>query len=90
MDAENGPLNPRGIIPILREEDIDMMQDNKKYENNEKFRNIFVKYFAGLDITEKDLEYIDDIEYTLVTERLFYDILFLIFCLDYYTNKLLN
>ena len=90
MNAENGPLNPRGIIPVMNEEDIDMIKDKKKYEDKDQFKNIFVKFFAGLDITEKDLEALDYIDYTLYTERLFYDILFLIFCLDYYTNKLLN
>ena len=88
----NGPFNPRGIIPVMTDEDVEMIQSFKKYNPEEKetaYKNIFVKFFAGLDITEKDLDTIDNIDLTPV-ESLFYDMLFLIFCLDYYTNKLLN
>jgi hypothetical protein len=89
INEENGPFNPRGIIPIMNEEDIDMIQCKSKYEEDNRYRNIFVKFFAGLDINEKDLKTIDDIDFE-PTQRMFYDMLFLIYCLDYYTNKLLN
>ena len=94
VNAPNGPLNPRGIIPIMKEEDIDMIQTcdccKNQYEDRElRYKNIFIKYFHDMDITEADLESIDDIDLT-PTWELFYNMLWLIFCLDYYTNKLLN
>ena len=90
----NGPLNPRDIIPIMSDSDIDMIQTcdcrTKKYEpGEEEYKNIFIKYFHNIDITEEDLNFLENIDMT-PTWQLFYNMLWLIFCLDYYTNKLLN
>lgn len=88
----NGPFNPRGIIPVMTDEDIEMIQEQKRYDKEDRenaWKNIIVKYFAGLEINQKDLDTIDDID-LVPTENLFYSLLWLIFCLDYYTNKLLN
>ena len=90
----NGPLNPRDIIPIMSDSDIDMIQTcdcrTKKYEpGEEEYKNIFIKYFHNMDITEEDLNFLEEIDMT-PTWQLFYNMLWLIFCLDYYTNKLLN
>lgn len=89
LTTPNGPLNPRGIIPVMKEEDIDIIQANKKFKDK-KYKNIIVKYFNGEDIVESDLETLDEIEVCYESMEAFYSVLWLIFCLDYYTNKLLN
>jgi hypothetical protein len=87
----NGPFNPRGLIPVMTEEEIEAIHHCKKYNKKElRYKNIIVKYFNNKEITEDDLETLDDLEMCLHTYSLFYDLLFLIFCLDYYVNKLLN
>ncbi len=91
----NGPFNPRGIIPVMMEQLIERIQ--KKWYFTEEYPedrehmylNIVIKYFNNEDITLQDLNYFDRIDYC-PSERLFYDMLFVIFCMDYYTNKLLN
>ena len=90
----NGPFNPRGIIPVMYEEFIDRIQENKKFkvsdnEHKDVYLNIIIKYFNNEDITEQDLDFLDYIDFTPV-ESLFYNLLFTIYVLDYYTNKLLN
>lgn len=91
---ENGPFNPRGVIPVMLEQDIDILQSCASnpanvFTGEEAYKNIWLKYFRGQDIDDSDLDLLDDLDYT-PTWRLFYDLLWLIFCLDYYTNKLLN
>jgi hypothetical protein len=91
---ENGPFNPRGVIPVMLEQDIDILQScasnpDNVFTGEEAYKNIWLKYFRGQDIDDSDLDLLDDLDYT-PTWRLFYDLLWLIFCLDYYTNKLLN
>ena len=91
----NGPFNPRGIIPIMDEELITRIEREEYFdEENEQDRqwmylNIIIKYFNHRDISVDDLKFFDRIDYAPV-ERLFYDMLFLIFCMDRFIEKLLN
>lgn len=93
--APNGPVNPRGIIPVMAEELIDRINnkwyftEDKEEDREHMYLNIVIKFFNDEDITEQDLEYFDRIDYC-PSERLYYDMLFVIFAMDYYTNKLLN
>ena len=91
INEPNGPFNPRGIIPIIEEDWIDrILEDRKIPDDNDIFyKNIFVKYFNNADLVEKDVEAISHIDFQ-PTERMFYDTLVLIFCLDYYIEKLLS
>ena len=88
---ENGPLNPRGIIPIIDEDFENRIVKNDKYPINcdLAYRNIIIKYFNREDIYVKDIENIDKIDLFSVKD-IYYDCLFLIFCLDYYTKYLLS
>lgn len=89
---ENGPLNPRGIIPILDDDFLMMIRTNHLYPRNSKYnyRNIIIKYFNKVPkISLQDVENLENID--LVTDReSFYDILFLVYCLDYYVKYLLS
>ena len=90
INEPNGPFNPRGIIPIMDECLVQMIQENKKYECIEyNYRNIIIKYFNGEDL---DLEDLEDIEQFDVqdTGYVYYEMLYLIYILDYYTKKLLS
>ena len=88
---ENGPLNPRGIIPIIDEDFEQRIIKNEKYppKCEYTYRNIIIKYFNKEDIYLKDIENIEKID-LLSVKDIFYDCLFLIFCLDYYTKYLLS
>lgn len=90
----NGPFNPRAIIPIMDEDFIDRIQTNHKYTKldddcTKLYLNIVIKYFNNEEIKEYDLNFLDTIDFTPV-ESLFYNLLFVIFVLDWYTNDLLN
>ena len=89
----NGPLNPRPIIPIMDEDLIDRIIENKYYdplvEEYSSYLNIVIKFFNNRDINEKDLGFLDHIDFT-PQESLFYNILFVLYALDWYTEKLLN
>lgn len=89
----NGPLNPRRIIPIIEEELIDRIEREAYYNEQEEYDrlylNIIIKYFNNRDIKPEDYKYFDSLDYT-PTYQLFYYLLFILFVLDYYTNKLLN
>ena len=87
---ENGPFNPRVVIPIVDDELIENIAQNKLYdEHDKKYLNIFVKYFNGQDINGDDIDSIDCIDYKSAKE-IYYTLLFLIFCIDYYIKKLLS
>ena len=88
---ENGPLNPRGIIQIMDEDFEERILKNDKYDCKcpYAYRNIIIKYFNNEGITSKDVENIDKIDLNSVKD-IFYDCLYLIFCLDYYTKYLLS
>lgn len=93
VHAPNGPLNPRRIIPIIEEELIDRIEKEAYYDTQEEheraYLNIIIKYFNNRDIVKEDYSYFDSLDYT-PTYQLFYYLLFILFVLDYYTNKLLN
>ena len=89
--AENGPLNPKGIIPIMDEEFEERIIKNEKYPEkcDYSYRNIIIKYFNNENIYMRDIENINKIDLNSVKD-IFYDCLFLIFCLDFYTKYLLS
>lgn len=86
----NTAFTPRGIIPILDEDLVLHIVENKFYDKlEEKYMNIFVKYFNNEDIYRDDITCLQNIDYEPVKET-FYKTLLLIFCLDFYTKKLLS
>lgn len=87
---ENGPFNPRGIIPIMDEDLINHIMSGELYTEHDKiFNNIFVKYFNNEDIYKDDIDSILYIDFDPVKD-IFYKTLLLIFCVDFYTKKLLS
>ena len=87
---ENGPYNPKGIIPILSDTMMDHIRRNKKYDTcDESYNNILVKFFNNEDLTIEDINGLENIEYQS-TKDIFYILLFIIYCLDYYTKKMLS
>ena len=88
-----GPFNPRRIIPIMDEDLIDRIMHERYYNLQEEidnaYLNIIIKYFNNRDIKKEDYDYFDKMDYT-PTLRLFYNLLFLIFVMDRYIEKLLN
>lgn len=92
--VDDEPFNPRDIIPIVDEDLIDRIINNKKYDitvddKKKMFNNIFIKYFNNESINHTDIEYVENIDYEPV-EQIYYKTLFLIFCVDFYTKKLLS
>ena len=87
----NGPFNPRGIIPIMDKDLVDMIEENRLYKDNEdlRYRNIIIKFFNKEKILLRNLKDIEVIDYQPV-EQIFYELLFLIYCLDFYEKKLLS
>ena len=85
---ENGPFNPRGIIPIMEQDLIDAIENNDT-ENVFCFNKIIVKYFNKEEVTIEDLEGLDciDLESAKVT---YYTLLILIYILYFYTKSLLS
>lgn len=87
---ENGPFNPRGIIPIMEEELINHVMSGEMYTDHDKlFNNIIIKYFNNEDIYKEDIDSILYIDFEPVKD-IFYKTLLLIFCVDFYTKKLLS
>jgi hypothetical protein len=66
---------------------------NEKYDplvnEYESYLNLIIKYFNNEKISSEDLKFLDHIDFT-PQESLFYNMIFVIFVLDYYTNALLN
>lgn len=91
INQEVGPFNPNGIIPILSEELMNRIVNNIKYKNSckNRYNNIFIKYFHNEDITNEDIDSINDIDFE-DTKDIFYKLILLIFCIDFYTKKLLS
>ena len=93
--APNGPLNPKSIIPVMKEELIERIErelyftEDIEEDREHMYLNIVIKFFNDRDITEEDLKYFDRIDYS-PSERLYYDMLYVIFAMDYFTSKLLN
>ena len=78
------------IIPIMDEELRDNILNNNRYEDDEElYKNIFIKYFNNEDIYEEDFACIDYIDYG-TNREIFYNIILLIFCIDYYIKYILT
>ena len=90
LAEENGPLNPRGIIPIIDDDLRYAILDNKIPEDFPCYKRIIVKFFNNEDLKEEDIEGIECIDYEDEPKNLFYILLFLIYCVDFYTKKLLS
>lgn len=90
-NEQNTPMYPRGIIPILDQDFISAIHDEKYYKDNcsDSYKNIIVKYFNKKKIKSEDIECINCIDYQIVKDT-FYQLLFLIFCLDKFTQQLLS
>ena len=91
INQEIGPFNPKGIIPIISEELFNRILENKKYEPGCKnqYDNILIKFFHNGDLYAEDLDHIHDIDFE-TTKDMFYKLVLLIFCVDFYTKKLLS
>ena len=85
---ENGPFNPRGIIPIMEQDLVDAIMNNDT-ENVSCFNKIIVKYFNDEDVTVEDLEGLECIDLE-TAKTTFYTLLILIYILYFYTKKLLS
>ncbi len=85
---ENGPFNPKGIIPIIEQDLLDAIINNDT-DNVTCFNKIIVKYFNNQEVTVDDLEGLDclDLESAKTT---FYTLLILIYILYFYTKSLLS
>lgn len=92
LNQENGPFNPKDIIPILDDDFCDMIIENRLYDEKDyySYRNLIIKYFNKYDhITIEDVKNLELVDY--VTDReIFYDMLFLIYVIDFYIKKLLS
>ena len=86
--AENSPLNPKEIIPIIPQKLMDAIQNND-VENTICYERIIVKYFNDDDLCKDDLESLECID-TTETKYTFYTLILTIFVLDFYTKKLLS
>lgn len=87
--AENSPLNPKEIIPIISQDLMDAIQ-NDDIDSVVCFERIIVKYFNDHDLTKDDLESLDCIDTSYDAKETYYTLLLCIFILDYYTQKLLS
>jgi hypothetical protein len=90
--TQNTPFTPKDIIPILSEDIINHIATGELFtaENTDKpYLNVFVKWFNGAMINEKDLDCISCIDMQ-TTEEVYYHILFMIYVLDAYTRELLS
>lgn len=85
---ENGPFNPKGIIPIMEQDLVDAIMNNDT-ENVSCFNKIIVKYFNDADVTVEDLEGLECIDLE-TAKTTFYTLLMLIYILYFYTKKLLS
>lgn len=88
--------NQQGVIPIMDEETIDKIINNELYDPNNdqeckyRYRNLYVKYFNNYDtITKEDIKAVRCIDKWDV-RSVYYDLLFTIFCIDRFTQKLLS
>lgn len=91
INQEVGPFNPKGIIPIISEELFNRIIENNKYDSECKnqYDNILIKFFHGEDLYLEDIDHIHDIDFE-TTKDMFYKLILLIFCVDFYTKKLLS
>lgn len=87
---DNNCFNPGGLIYIMDDNLLERIITNDKYTEKENlYKNIFIKYFNKENICKEDIE---SIEYFDICDvySVFYNLLFLIFCIDNYTKTLLS
>ena len=84
----NGPYNPRAVIPIIEKDLITKINNNDKNDIT-PYENIIIKYFNNEDLYIEDLNCLDCIDYES-NRNMFYMLLLTIFCIDFYTKKLLS
>jgi hypothetical protein len=92
IEEPNGPFNPRGIIPIMRDELVDEITNNiyyKQDEHDHAYRNIFTKFFNRNEILDIDIENLNYMKFT-ETNECFYELLFLIYILQATDKELLS
>ena len=88
MVEPNGPYNPRAVIPIIEKDLITKINNNDKNDIT-PYENIIIKYFNNEDLYIEDLNCLDCIDYES-NRNMFYMLLLTIFCIDFYTKKLLS
>ena len=90
LREENGPYNPRIVIPIVDEEFIEqIILEDLDNPDIPCYKKLIIKFFNGKDIYKDDLIDIDAIDMEGNRET-FYLLLMLIFVIDFYTKKLLS
>ena len=77
------------MTEILSTNFIDCCKQNRKFEDNNKYMNIIIKYFNNEEIVEKDLHLLDEINY-VPEMRLFYEIPMILFILDKAMTELMT
>jgi hypothetical protein len=93
---ENTPQNPKRLIPLLPDNFIDRIVHNVKFEPGDplQFLNIIIKYFNKEDLLQDDLDCIDNFDIISIPEpydtQLYYQLIFTIFCIDYYCKMCLR
>ena len=88
----NGPYNPRGIIPIMKDEMVERITRKLFYRPEDKehaYRNIFVKYFNNMEILKEDIDSLDGMRFEF-TNECFYETLFMIYILQDLEKQLLS
>lgn len=86
--APNSPYNPKGVIQLLDKEFVDKIIRNEK-DDLPCYKRIIVKFFNNEDVYKEDIESIDCIDLES-TKDIFYLLLILIYCVDFYTKTLLS
>lgn len=92
INEANGPFNPRGIIPIMRDELVDNILNNFYYkpdDHDNAYKNIFVKFFNRNEILDIDLENLQYIQYSKSNEC-FYELIMIIYILQVTEKELLT
>lgn len=86
--APNSSYNPKGVIPLLDKEFVDKIIRNEQ-EDLPCYKKIIVKFFNNEDLYKEDLENIECIDLE-PSKNMFYLMLILIYCVDFYTKTLLS
>ena len=77
------------ILETVSTNFIDCCKQNRKFETNDKYMNIIIKYFNNEEINEEDLYLLDEINY-VPEMRLFYIIPMILFVLDKAMTNLMS
>ncbi len=86
--APNSPYNPKGIIPIL-DEDLANKIVTGDMTDLPCYERILVKFFHNQDLLQEDIDSMECIDLE-ETKDIFYKLLLIIFCIDFYTKTLLS